>query len=342
MTTTMSARLTRSAVSISTSRGKCGNAYWPIHHARPITEGTHEQRLLEDESADDAVAGTDELEQRDVADLVERERVDDERDDDGGDDDEQDAEEAELAARLVHHAGEQQVLLLLGGIDGDVRPGAQRAADGGFIGTGLQRDEHGADLRRGERGNAAGQPGGALQQQGLEPAEIDAFHPRPARGAFEAHGLSGLVELDGHRIADGEEGESVAAGADHAAGEADDFIDILAQTDAAAERQLQRLVGDHFIMRLPQRATGDERHPVAAVLRPGKPLHDHAQRLALVLALDRVGDEAARLRHAGHGPHAVFEIGRECGRFPRTVRACCPARSTGRHPRDPPAGWPRG
>ena len=70
-----------------------------------IAEGTHEQSLLENESTDDAIAGTDEFEQRDVADLVKRERVDDERDDDGGNDDEKDAEKPELAAGLVHHAG---------------------------------------------------------------------------------------------------------------------------------------------------------------------------------------------------------------------------------------------
>ena len=33
MTMTMRARLARSDGSISTRRGKCGNAYWPIHHA---------------------------------------------------------------------------------------------------------------------------------------------------------------------------------------------------------------------------------------------------------------------------------------------------------------------
>ena len=128
-------------------------------------------------------------------------------------------------------------------------------------------------------------------------------------------GFAGLVELDRHRIADGEKGEPVAAGADHAAGQADDLIDVLAQADAAAERELQRLVGDHFIMRLPQRTPRDERHPIAAVLRPRKPLHHHAQRPAVVFALDGVGDEAPRLRHAGHGPHAVFEIGGNAGDF---------------------------
>ena len=35
MTTTMTARLARSDGSISTRRGKCGKAYWPIHHASP-------------------------------------------------------------------------------------------------------------------------------------------------------------------------------------------------------------------------------------------------------------------------------------------------------------------
>ena len=95
MTTTMTARLTRSGVSISTSRGKWGNAYCPIHHASAVAKRAHEQRLLENEAADDAIARADELEQRDVADFVERQRVDDQRDDDGGNDDEQHAEEAE-------------------------------------------------------------------------------------------------------------------------------------------------------------------------------------------------------------------------------------------------------
>src|SRR4029434_2020467 len=110
---------------------------------------------LKDEPADDAIACADELEQRDVADLVERQRVNDERDDDGGDDDEQGAEEAELAPRLVHHAGEEQVFWLLRGIDGNVRPVGQRAADGGFIGSRLYRDEHGAYLRWCESRNVA-------------------------------------------------------------------------------------------------------------------------------------------------------------------------------------------
>ena len=68
-------------------------------------------------------------------------------------------------------------------------------------------------------------------------------------------------------------------------------------------------------MRLAQRAAGDQRHPIAAVLGPGKPLHDHAQRPSVVLALDGVRDEAPRLGHAGHGAHAVFQVGGNAGDF---------------------------
>jgi hypothetical protein len=111
-----------------------------------VAERAHQQRLLEDEAADHAVARADQLEQRDVADLVERERVDDQRDDDGGNDDEQRAEQTELALRLVHHAGEQQVLLLLRGIDRDVGQVSRRCVrTAAMSAPACERHEHRAD-----------------------------------------------------------------------------------------------------------------------------------------------------------------------------------------------------
>jgi hypothetical protein len=74
-------------------------------------------------------------------------------------------------------------------------------------------------------------------------------------------------------------------------------------------------------MRLLQRTTRHERHPVAPVIRPRKALHHHAQRVSIVLTLNRVRDESPRLCHAGHCPHAVFERGGNAGDF-RERTAC--------------------
>ena len=63
-----------------------------------VAERADEQRLLENQPHDDAVARAHEFEHGDVVDFVQRERVDDQRHDDGGNDDEQHSEQARAAA----------------------------------------------------------------------------------------------------------------------------------------------------------------------------------------------------------------------------------------------------
>ena len=125
---------------------------------------------------------------------------------------------------------EQQVLLLLGGIDGDVRPGAQGAADGGFIGSGLQRDQHGADLRRGERGNAAGQAGRTFQQQRLEPGRGRWLSTRARRAArsrrMASPGWSNWIAIASLTVKKASPSPPVPT---MPRVRPDDFIDILAQ-----------------------------------------------------------------------------------------------------------------
>jgi hypothetical protein len=102
----------------------------------------------------------------------------------------------------------------------------------------MQGDEHGADLRLRQRGNAARWPSGAVEQQRLQAADLDVCQSGTPRRSLQPHGLAGHIELNRQRIAHGEKRQSIAAGADHALCVAHDFIRVLAQCDFFAQRQL--------------------------------------------------------------------------------------------------------
>ena len=79
----------------------------------PVAQDAQQERLLQDQAEDDAVARPHQLEHGDVVELVERQGVEDQGHDDGRDDDEQDAEQAQLPAGAVHDAAHQQLPLAL-------------------------------------------------------------------------------------------------------------------------------------------------------------------------------------------------------------------------------------
>ena len=84
------------------------------------------QRLLQDHPGDGAVAGADELEHRDLADLVQRHGVDDEGHDGGADHREDDQEHADLACRGGDQLGDEDFFHLRAGEHLEVLPAADR------------------------------------------------------------------------------------------------------------------------------------------------------------------------------------------------------------------------
>lgn len=71
-------------------------------------------------------------------------------------------------------------------------------------------------------------------------AEVQFPQTGQARGAFEAHGLPGHVELNRHRIAHRKEYQPVPARSHHATGQTHDLIAVLAELHPLlAKRQSQ-------------------------------------------------------------------------------------------------------
>jgi hypothetical protein len=76
------------------------------------------QRLLHDHCGDGAVARSDQLQHRDLADLVHGQRVDDERDDRGADDGQDHQEHADLLGRGGDQLADQNAFHLRARVDG--------------------------------------------------------------------------------------------------------------------------------------------------------------------------------------------------------------------------------
>jgi hypothetical protein len=87
---------TASPDSSSTYFGKTGAQNGGGHLADDEADQAQAHRLLQDHAGDRAVARADQLEHRDLADLAQRHRVDDEGDDGGADDGQDHQEHADL------------------------------------------------------------------------------------------------------------------------------------------------------------------------------------------------------------------------------------------------------
>jgi hypothetical protein len=323
-----------------TRRGNFGKATCPAN-TPAVAERAHEQRLLENQADDHAVARAHQLEHRDVVNLVERERVEDQRHDDGGDDDEQDAEQADLPPRLVHHAGEQQVASDHAPVvNRHVRPGGDRGRHCGGSTPGSQRTHDGADHGR----PSAGMPDGQarrVQQQRLHLPEVLRLDPRRTRAARSSGWLRRADRTESPaRRCTVKKAQAVAARPTMPLGEPDDGVNPC-PASVLAQRQAERTVGDHLVVGLAERAPAVERNPRArssgqarpcTFMRSGRP---RCSRWTLWETKLRA------LATPGTARSAMFEVGGHAGDLGER-----PARAALHHPQvradaGPPARAPR-
>jgi len=109
--------------------------------ARRVPEQPERQSLLQDEPCDRPVRGADDFEGGDVARLLERHRVDDQRDDDDRHDEQDGAEQQRLAASAVDHTLRQHLLLLGLGERAIVVPSLDPTRHLPRVGSRVQPDE---------------------------------------------------------------------------------------------------------------------------------------------------------------------------------------------------------
>ncbi|MCI1756347.1 MAG: hypothetical protein LKM31_11510 [Sphingobium sp.] len=93
------------------------------------------QRLLQDHAGNRAIAGADQFQHGDFADLADGHGVDDEGDDRGADDRQDDQEHPDLPRRVGDQLVDQDLFHLRAGIDRQALPAPDRGGDG-------HRDRH--------------------------------------------------------------------------------------------------------------------------------------------------------------------------------------------------------
>ena len=121
---------------------------------KAVSENAEGERLLDDEADDRAIRRTDQFQGGDGAQLIHRQRVDDERDDDRRDDDQDRHEHAKLTLHFRDDEDRQVIFLLLLADGGQVFPAVDLPCDSGFIDARIKADQHGIDVGGDERAAA--------------------------------------------------------------------------------------------------------------------------------------------------------------------------------------------
>ena len=148
--------------------------------AREEAGEAERQRLLDDHADDGAVGRADQLQRRDLPDLLHGHGVDDERDDHGRDEQQDRHEQADLAARAVDHGLREDRLLLGLRHGGEMLPPPRRLGDSFGRHIRVQPRDHGIDRVPARSARAARQLHARrrrrqieLQLLGIEQRDVD-------------------------------------------------------------------------------------------------------------------------------------------------------------------------
>src|ERR1700693_2020710 len=278
------------------------------HHQRDrVSDQAKSQRFLQDQPDDGAGRSTDELQESDRLQLLQRHRVDDLRDDDRGRDREEDPEQEGLHPRPRHAAREHELRLLVGRVRGEVLPAPDRLGDRLRLRPRVEPYEDGVDrVQIGIVGELAGKHLGqsGLRRQGIR---VGCFSPLPQITDRPVV----LHELDLLRIGEGEERDGVPARSHYAACEPDHGVVVQPEMQLRPQGQIELRVGDHFIVGLRDAAAGHDFVRTAEAQMQVVADDHKAQRPVPPRTLDRIDDVGTGRGDAGHDGHAVADVLRQ-------------------------------
>ena len=250
-------------------------------------------RLLGNHLGDRPVRQTHQLHNRDLFDLLQGHRVNDERDDDGGNADQNDGEHPDLLFGGLDDVFGQHVALLLGGIDAQMLPTSDRLGHRIRITSGLEGGHDGVDQ--------------VIVGIDLEPP-----------GPIVADPGVGVKKLQLLSILEANEYRGFAPGGDGAFGDADDGVDVASQMDFVTEFEAQFFGDDDLVVALFQGAAGNEsigidggNVSVGIIAHAVDPLHHSIRRAHLQVEKGK----RRGLVDVWIGPQRVFQVFVDPGTF---------------------------